>query len=470
MTYRRLVSIALSSSLASWACGGVTRPGRPPAPSIVVAPAHAPILVVPADDEASAPAMTDGDVTTLRTAGVSIIVRRVPSAEVTTSALFIRGGASNWTSAEAGIEDVALTVVSAALKDDATASANVGVEFGSSIWEDHGELFARGPTRQWQTALAALLDGFARTEVSEARFASARSARLNDLRAEFSDVQDHLARLGRDAFFKGHGYAINPIGTPETLARLTAATVGAHLAKLRQRSRLLLVVAGDVDAQAVAVALRAKIEALPRGTFKAVPTVTPAFAKPTLALTVRDTPLPFLFSVFPVPQWHEAGFAAGLVTMEALDAAMFEELRSRRALSYFQYAALGTGWAFPAGRFVIASKELPLAFTLVQTQIERLGRSPLSDRTLRGAQQTAMTKFFQRRQTTDEMAFTLGRVQIRSGDWRWSRVEERLRKVSAADVQAFARQYLVNFQTTVLGPADLKLDPSTFAPAPTKAR
>jgi zinc protease len=445
---------------AGGACGS-------PATITSTSPAHLPATapVGGQDRLEESQAVVDGDVVVLRAAGVPVIVKRVPTAEVVTSVLFIRGGASNCASQDAGIEDVALSIVSSAARGETRARKNVGIEFGSSVWEDHAELFARGPTSQWQPALEGMLTSLSRGAVSQAALEVARRARLQELRAESSDLQEQLARLARDAFFKGHAYAINPIGTPETLGRLSAEAVGAHLAKLRERSRYLVVVVGNVDAHAVAAALRPQLEPVPLGHFIASSTVRPTFSKPSLSLTPRESPLALLCGVFAAPLWQEAPFAAGLVATEALDAAIFQELRSRRGLSYFQYARLGTGWAFPAGRVVVASNRLGEAFTLVRAEMDRLKTTPLSERSLRGAQQTALMKFYQERQTTDDMAFTLGRVQLRTGDWRWSRIDGRIRSVTATQVQEFARRYLVNLQTTVLAPAETKLDPEAFAAA-----
>jgi predicted Zn-dependent peptidase len=406
------------------------------------------------------PAEVVGDVTALRTAGIPILVKRIPGADVVGTALFIQGGAGNWAPGQAGIEAVVLAAVVDLLRRHAAATSP-GVEIGGDTAEDLSEIVARVPLAGWGPWFDLLANVFAGGEASDADFERARNSHLESLDVKFLDPQEHLARLAREAFFKGHRQAGSPNGTPEIVAGLKTSALRDHLTKLRERSRLLVVVVGDVDADTVAARVRQGLGPLPRGGFEPAVTEPPAFDRPSLQVVAAEGEIPFLCSLFSAPRWHEPGFAAGLVAGEALDAFAYQELREHRGLSYFQHAGIGTAWAFPAGRLVVASRELPLAFSLVREELDRLRAVPVPEDRLRGLKETAITKFFKNRQSTGAMARTIGHVQIRSGDWRWGNIESRIRAVTPADVQAFVRKYIVNLQTVVLGP-DQKLEAGPF--------
>jgi predicted Zn-dependent peptidase len=65
-------------------------------------------------------------------------------------------------------------------------------------------------------------------------------------------------------------------------------------------------------------------------------------------------------------------------------------------------------------------------------------------------------------QTTDAQAEELVRAQIFAGDWRMARtLLDKVRAVSPADVQAFARKYIGKLQMVVLGDPG-KIDPQLF--------
>ena len=449
---RRDVSLAARLLCFGLLAGPACLSGTP-AMNRPVAPAELP----PFEDER--PAEVTGDVTTLRAAGVPILVKRVPGTELVTTALFIRGGVGSWAPAQAGIEDVALAALALQLKGRAAEGVNPGVEFAWTVWEDLSELLARGPRTRWEAMFDALAEGFARTEVPDGDFARARDEHLQTLNVQRMDAQDHLSLVARDLFFKGHPYQSPPSGTPETVAALTAPALRGHLAKLRERSRLLVVAVGDLEPDAAAARVRRWFGVLPRGRFQPAPTRPPAFTRPNVSVVAAPGAIPFLCSLFPAPDRHEPGFATALVAAEALDAAAFQELRARRGLSYFQYAGIGVGWAHPAGRLVVASPDLPAAFSVMRAEMDRLRATPVPDDYLRGLKETALTKFFKGQQTTDALARALGRAQIRSGDWRWSSVEDRIRAVTASDLQTFIKKNIVNLQTVVIGPAEAGCPP-----------
>lgn len=93
------------------------------------------------------------DVTEAKAAGMTIMVKRVATAELSTARLYIRGGSRNWTKADAGIEQLALRVATSG----GTESLNK-VEFGRKLallggtisgsgGGDWSVLQAKGPVR-----------------------------------------------------------------------------------------------------------------------------------------------------------------------------------------------------------------------------------------------------------------------------------------------------------------------------------
>ena len=73
-----------------------------------------------------------------------------------------------------------------------------------------------------------------------------------------------------------------------------------------------------------------------------------------------------------------------------------------------------------------------------------------------------LTSYLMDNQATDGQAGQLARAQILGGDWRLARLlPERIRQVTAADVQRFARSFIGRLQMVVLGdPA--KIDRGLF--------
>lgn len=100
-------------------------------------------------------AKTEGDVTEARVAGMTIIVKRLPDAELATARLFLRGGSRNWTKADAGIEMLALNAAASGGTEplDKVAFggklASLGGTLNASAGEDWSVLQVKGPGRAY---------------------------------------------------------------------------------------------------------------------------------------------------------------------------------------------------------------------------------------------------------------------------------------------------------------------------------
>jgi predicted Zn-dependent peptidase len=126
-------------------------------------------------------------------------------------------------------------------------------------------------------------------------------------------------------------------------------------------------------------------------------------------------------------------------------------------------ARIDTTGQWPMGLVAATSDDLPAVFAFMKAELHRLQTTPLSDAELRGLEEGALTRFHLERASTHALARMLGAVQIRSGDWRWSRVDSRVRAVTAAQVQAFARRRLANLQTVILADPQ-KVELAKFQP------
>ncbi|MCC6524827.1 MAG: hypothetical protein IT373_19385, partial [Polyangiaceae bacterium] len=73
---------------------------RTTTPEVVPQPVPTPTPSVPAP--ADPPPVTEGDVTEAKVNGMTVLVKRMPNAELVAVKLFVRGGARDWSAADAG--------------------------------------------------------------------------------------------------------------------------------------------------------------------------------------------------------------------------------------------------------------------------------------------------------------------------------------------------------------------------------
>jgi zinc protease len=413
------------------------------------------------------PPVIDGAVTQQMVGGLMVLVKRVPGAELAAIQLSIRGGARNWGKADAGIERLALaTALSGGtrrLDRDAFARrlAALGSELGAASNDDYASLDAKSLTSTFDETFGLLADAFLLPVLPEAELELHRQDLLAHLRHEQESPDERLAMKARLAVFKNHPYENRPEGTPESLAAVTAAAVATHLARLRESSRLLLVVVGDIDPAHVAVLAREKLGALPHGSFAGEPMPQITFARPALEVEDAKLPTTYVLGHYPSATPRDPDFYAAMVANEVLEFRIFEEVRVKRNLSYAPRASLAWNTGVPLGRLYVTAVDPDATMRVMLDEVKKLKTTPVNGKDLEGAKATYLTEHLVSSETTDGQAAWLTRAQLLTGDFRFeSRLLEKVKAVSAAEVQAYANARMKNLQLEVIGPK--KVDAKLF--------
>lgn len=457
---RRLVFLALAAACAS-------APPPPPAPP-PAAPPPPPPPAPPPPAAAAAPAdpapVEKGDVTVAAINGMQVLVKRTPGAELVAMQLHVLGGVRNWGAADAGVEQLAIQVAAsggtATLPKDAFARRLASL--GATLWArsdlEHSALEAKSLRGTWTATFELLCDAFLAPALPDAEVALQRERQLVELRRELESPDDQLRALVHRTWWRGHPYEHRPVGTIENVTALDAGRLRAHLARLRETSRLLLVVVGDVEPKAVLEQARARLGALPRGGYRHVPLPGVIRTQPELVTVARKLPTNYVAGRFAGPSWRDPDFAVGMVAMEVLGQRVFEAVRTRRNLSYAAGARLAWQVAIPFGTLYTTPVDPAAAVQVMLAEVRRLQAEPVPDRELVGYRSVYLTGLALEAEATDGQASQLALAQIAGGDWELARtLADRVRAVTPAEVQAFARKHITNLLTAGIGdPAKLE--------------
>lgn len=407
----------------------------------------------------SSPAIkTEGDVTETKLAGMTIIVKQVPAAELATAQLYVRGGSRNWTGADAGVEMLALNVAANGGTEaiDKVAFgrklASLGGTVSASVGQDWSVLQAKGPVRAYDELFGLLVDVFLRPALPASEIEVAREQQIAQIRHSDEDPDSRLNFLSNQQLWKGHPYEHVPQGTLDVVQKLTRDQLVAHLARLRETSRLVLVIVGNVDSAEVIETTKTALADVPEGSYAQQSLPKPAFASATLFSEERKLPTNYIMGMFVGPPAGTEEFAASRVLTTMLNERLFEEVRTKRNLSY----APGTGCdaretATMCGIYVTAvdpNKTLPV----MVDELRKAQNTPLSDDDLAAAKAKTRTEMLMSTETTDGQAGALGRAFLLTGDWRnHSKLLDQIGNVTAADLQAYAKTRFGKLQVVLLG-------------------
>jgi len=409
---------------------------------------------------------TEGDVTFATIDGMQVLIKRIPGAEMESTNLYIRGGARNWGKDDAGVEAVALAAAASggAGSLDKVAFGRRLSELGSNIYSytdsDWSLIASKGLARNFDATFGLVADIFLRPAMPKANNELMRQQQLVFLQRRQEQPEGRLQVLVNDTLFAGQPYDNPAEGTMESVKALTDEQLNAHLAKLRDGSRLLLVVVGDVDPAHVLTLARSAYGSLPHGHYKETPMPHPAFTAPRLVTEKRDLPTNYLQGWFVSPSFGAPDYAASRVAMGYMWDQLFKEVRTKRNLSYAPGAGVSVYQAGSLGMVSVSAVDPTTTYKVMLDELRRLQSTPLTAAQLAGAKATYLTGVINDAEATDGQANLLATGALLGNDWRYAgKFPDQLRAVTAADVQAFSKKYIVNLQTVMLGdPA--KLDPA----------
>jgi zinc protease len=401
----------------------------------------------------------DGDVTEAHWRGMTILVKRIPHEVIVAGQLYLRGGVRNWSKENAGVEKLALTTAVSGGTDslDKEAFQNrlsaLGSQLAAESGNDYSLFVTKALTRNWQPTFDLMARAFVEPALPPSEVELQRQLMLSELRQEEQEPDALLWRVAHEMFFAGLPYANRAIGTPESVAGLTRAQLVEHLQKLRETSRMLLVVVGDVEPDAVLAWAQAAFAKVPEGSYRETPLEVPRFSKPRSQIVERALPTNYIAQLFPAPSWNDPGMAVGVVAMYALREKLFEEVRTKRQLSYAPASGLqlrGIGLGFLYVTAVDPDQTLRVMVEVV-TNYQKGDIDPV---VLQGDKLIFLTHLLMQNESTTGQADLMARAELLGGDWRLSRdLPKSIQRVNKAQVAEFLKERMKNLQTVVIGKA-----------------
>jgi predicted Zn-dependent peptidase len=407
--------------------------------------------------EGQAPVATVGSaVVEFEVNGLKVLVKRRESSQTVVAGLFLRGGVRNVTAANAGIEALMLDVASeasAAFPRERMrrelARTGSSLSFGTS--RDYSVLTLASPKRHFDLGWTILTDAVLRPSFSAEDFERVKTRRLIGLQGQQDTPDAFIGVLQAQAAFAGHPYVNDPDGTVESLRAITLDAMKRHHQRMLATSRFLLIVVGNVEAADVRRKVGEAFAKVPRGNYQESPMPALAFSAPAVQVTRRELPTNYISGIYAAPPPGSPDFHAMKVATTILRDRVFEEVRTRRNLSYAPDAFLSSQAANTGGLYVTAV-DANQTVRVMLDEIAGLQREEVPAGLIRSTGQGSLTTSFLEQETNSAQASVLALHELVGGGWRRAdQVLEGVRAVTPADVRRVANTYMRNLQFVVLG-------------------
>ncbi len=389
--------------------------------------------------------------------GLRVLLRTNPQSEVVAAKAFLEGGVAYAGVDRAGLELLMLQVAEKQSRDYpkekmARELTRLGADLRSDSSVDDSAFTLISLRRNFPESFRIFLDALAHPVFTDSEVALARERRLTAIANEEESPDLYLGRLATENAYGSHPFAINPLGTRERIKSITAADLQKLHQETVNRSRVLLVIVGNVTKDDLVKMLRPAVSDLPSGTFSRSELLPiPDADRPTTKLVSRDLPTVYVQGLFPAANLAAPDFPALYVGMSILRDRLFEEIRTKRNLSYAPGA-----WVFQrgvnVGAIYITTPKPNEALPVMAEEVRKMQNAPASETEVRNAANTVRTTILQNMQASDDIASWLGRFELRGGGWqKLDAFLNRLNSITPEDVRLALNKYAHKLDFAVLG-------------------
>ena len=388
--------------------------------------------------------------------GLRVILRRNTATDVVAANLYMLGGTRQLTPYTQGIELLLLAASERGTEHFPGEEIRAGVaRLGSSIGvnseEDWSVLGLRAIRSTFDSTWTMFADRVMYPTLATSEVELVRTQLLGALSAVRSHPDEELEQLADSLLFSSHPYALTPKGTVESMQAITVDQLRQYQKTQMVKSRMLLVVVGNVDRPHLEQLLRGTLARLPQGSYTwQLPPSLPPVTRDVLAES-RSLPTNYIMGYYAGPRAGTPDYQALRIATAVLSGRFFTEIRSRRNLTYAVDAPF-VERAVSAGGVYVTTVAPEATLTIMRREIDRLQRELIDPDGLQRLVQQFITDFFLKNETNADQANFLARAELYEGDYREANAfVDELRRVTPEDVRSVAREYMKDFRFVYLG-------------------
>ena len=400
--------------------------------------------------------MTQAQVSRFDVAGIPVILKPITANDVIAVRLYLKGGAASLTPANAGIESMMLAASTQGTtkynKDQFTSlSTETGTNIGSQSSMDYSVLTMQGVRQNWNKAWDLFAEAALHPTFPEAEVQVVRGQMMDAAKRRSDDPDEYLTYLADSLFYAGHPYSVVPSGTESSLGAITRDALAAWHKQRMTKENLLIVVVGNVSRADLTGKIQAAFGSLPATGGKAVPVKAVASVTPELVVVERALPTNYITGYYTAPSLSDPDYVAFRAATDLLQDRLFEEVRTKRNMTYAVAAGLETR-AANRGRVYVTAVDPDTTVKVIYSTVKNLQTNPVSAATAAENVNASLTAYLMGQETNMGQAAALGLWEITGGGWQnYQKFIESYKHVTPADIQRVAKQYMQHGRFVVIG-------------------
>ena len=381
--------------------------------------------------------------------GVKVIVQ--PSGnEIVEIVTVIKGGVQNYPANKAGIESLAINALTecGTLKDEKNSFKDkldkVSAEVGGSTNMDFASFRMNCIKTDFDAVWPLYVDAMTIPKFDAKEFDRIKQDAITAIKADESNPDNAIDRMARQVAFTGKNYAKEPQGTVATVSTLTPAETKKYYQSIFTRSRLLIVVVGEVDKQKLESSIKSFLSKVPAG----VPFVAKKESYNPAVTTIKplekELATNYVQGIMSAPLPGTADYNAFILAMRIFYDKHFLEVRTNHGLSYAPAVWFSQGLT-PYANIYVTTTDPNKYIAVARQLIDKIKKEGFKEDDLKDMKATYATNVYSRQETNTAQAAALASNEVLHNNWqRANTIKDDMKKIKASDLNRVFNKYVTN--------------------------
>jgi len=398
--------------------------------------------------------------------GVKVIVQ--PSGnDIVEIQTVIRGGVDSYPASKMGIEAMAMRALTecGTLKHDKNSFKNeldkVSASIDGHAGKDYATVNMSCVKSDLNTVWALYTEAITEPKFDTTEFTRIKQDAINDLRSEESQPDESIDKMANKVAFAGRDYAKEPQGTPEIINGLTAAETKAYYNSVLTKSRLFIVVVGDISQADIEAKVKGLLSTIKKG---APYTMNASFFRAynnSFNAESKELATNYVEGVTSGPQVSAPDYYAFQIAMRIFADRHFLDIRTNNGLSYAPQAWFSPG-SISVAKFSVSTTQPNKYIAVFDKLVDSTKRNGFTPAELADKKVAYLTGFYYKNETNGAQAGSIVANEVLFNDWRKSlTLIDNVKKVTLTDINNAFVKYIGNIVWVYQGDTK-KVDPILY--------
>lgn len=385
----------------------------------------------------------------MNVSGVKVIVQ--PSGnQILEIQTIIKGGVQNYSADKQGIESLAMSALTecGTKNDDKNAFKNkldnVSAQVYANAGRDYCTISMNCIQSDFNSVWPLYADAITAPAFNEKEFDRIKQDAVNGLRSQESQPDYAINNMATQMAFAGKDKAKRPEGTVASLTKLSVAETKAHYNSVCTKSRMLIIVVGEIDKTDLEQKIAAMLAVVPEGKPFMLKKETIAPAKNSFKAEKKELATNYIQGIASAPAPGTPDFNAFNLAMRIFSQRHFLEIRTKNGLSYAP-GSWFDGSASPSAHISVSTTDPNKYIGIAKALIEKTKKEGFTVDELRNMKTQYLTGFFYRQETNNAQANSLAVNEVLHNNWKRSlTLSDDMKKVTLDELNSTFNKYISN--------------------------